>query len=105
MNDHDWKYQMTALLAEVRTNQVNMSAKLDTYIGDSQERLDTLDSAVFGDKDAPGLTEEVRGFKGKWAIVYGVGLLIGSALLNQIVGSAVAKASPKVNVTATVSSK
>lgn len=90
--DWEWRLQLTALVAEIKTNQDNLDKKIDAYIEASQTRLVELEGSVYGRKDAPGLHEEVRDLKGKWAIFYGIGILIGSAVLNQVVDNVMVKA-------------
>lgn len=79
--DHEWQLQLTALVAEVKANQENMNEKLDEYIESSDRRLNELEDAVYG-HNTPGLKEEVRDLKGKWAAFYGIILLVLSAGVN-----------------------
>lgn len=92
--DWEWRLQLTALVAEVKANQDNLDKKIDTYIGTSQARLDELEKSIYGKNDVPGLHEEVRDLKGRWAIFYGLILLFTSAVVNQVVDTAVANVKP-----------
>lgn len=76
--DHEWKLQLTALVAEVKANQENMNEKLDVYIKASDRRAEKVEEAIYGN-GTPGLKEEVRSLKGKWAAIYGLVLLVLSA--------------------------
>ena len=77
----EWRMQLTSLVAEVKTNQENMSEKIDTYIAASNKRMDDLEHVVYGN-GSEGLTETVRNMKGKWAIMYGLAIICLSAGLN-----------------------
>lgn len=104
-SDREWQIQITALVAEVKTNQDNLDKKIDTYIETSQTRLAELEKSVYGRNESPGLHEEVRDLKGKWAVFYGIGLLIGSAVLNQIVDTAIAKVAQPTSIVAEVTTE
>ena len=80
-SDRQWQVDLTSLVAEIKTDQKALHAKLDGYISSSEKRLDKLDKIVIGN-GSPGLSEEVRSLKGKWALVYGTVLLVASALVN-----------------------
>lgn len=88
--DWAWRLELTALVAGVKANQDNMHEKLDKYIDASQKQLDRLDKSVYGLNGTPGLHEEVRSMKGKWAVVYGLFLIVVSAFVNYAVDNAFA---------------
>lgn len=73
--DGEWQLHITELLAEVRTEQKNMSKKLDTYIEADSKRADDLEHVVYGN-GSEGLAEQVRHIKGRWAIMYGLIMII-----------------------------
>lgn len=77
--DGEWQLRVTELLAEVRANQENMNRKLDGYIKMSSARTDDLEHIVYGN-GSEGLAEQVRNIKGKWAVLYGVVLMLLSAV-------------------------
>ena len=70
-SDREWQIQITALVAEVKSNQENLHDKLDTFITASSKRTDDLEHVVYGN-GSEGLTETVRNMKGKWAVAYGL---------------------------------
>lgn len=76
--DGEWQLHITELLAEVRTEQKNMSKKLDAYIISDGKRSDDLEHIVYGN-GSEGLAEQVRNIKGKWAAGYGLVLILLSA--------------------------
>lgn len=80
-DDHEWQLQLTALVTEVKTNQENLDEKLSAFITASDKRMGKLEEAIYGN-GSPGLKEEVRGLKGKWAAFYGMILLVLSAGVN-----------------------
>lgn len=82
--DHEWQLQITSLIAEVKTNQENMSEKLDSFIKSSDRRLSKVEETLNGN-GVPGLKEEVRNLKGKWAAFYGFTLIVLSAGVNAAV--------------------
>lgn len=82
--DREWQLQITSLVAGVKANQESMHEKLDGYVASSEKRLEDLDHAVYGN-GGPGLKEEVRNLKGKWAAIFGIVLLVASAVVNQVV--------------------
>lgn len=69
--DWEWRLQLTALVAEIKTNQDNLDKKIDAYIAASSKRVDDLEHVVYGN-GAEGLAEQVRNLKGKWAVIYGL---------------------------------
>jgi len=75
----EWRLQLTALVAEVKTNQDNLDKKIDTYIESSQQRVDDLEHVVYGN-GSEGLSEQVRNLKGKWAVIYGLIIISLSAV-------------------------
>ena len=77
----EWRMQLTALVAEVKSNQENLHDKLDTFITASSKRTDDLEHVVYGN-GSEGLTETVRNMKGKWAIMYGIAIVCLSAGVN-----------------------
>ena len=81
---YEWQLQMTALIAEVKANQENLHTKMDTYCETTNKRQEKLEHIVIGN-GKPGLSEEVRSLKGKWAAIYGLILLLMSAALNYTV--------------------
>ena len=78
----EWQLELTRLVAEVRTNQVNIEEKLDAYAAASEQRLGRLEKNIYGLNGTPGLNEQVRNLKGKWAVFYGVGVITLSVVLN-----------------------
>ena len=87
--DHEWQLQITSLIAEVKVNQENLHEKLKNYCGSSNQRIEKLEKIVIGN-GIPGLGEEVRSLKGKWAAVFGLLILILSAVINYAVDNAFA---------------
>jgi hypothetical protein len=79
---------MTSLIAEVKTNQENLHTTLNTYCEATNKRLEKMEHIVIGN-GKPGLSEEVRSLKGKWAAIYGLCLLLASAGLNYWVESSI----------------
>jgi hypothetical protein len=79
---------MTSLIAEVKANQENLHIKLNDYCDVTNKRQEKMEHIVIGN-GKPGLSEEVRSLKGKWAAFYGLGILLLSALLNYAVESAI----------------
>ena len=77
----EWRMQLTALVAEVKSNQENLHDKLDTFIIASGKRTDDLEHVVYGN-GSEGLAETVRNMKGKWAIMYGIAIVCLSAGVN-----------------------
>lgn len=77
--DGEWQLHITELLAEVRTEQKNMSKKLDNYIDADSKRADGLEHVVYGN-GSEGLAEQVRNIKGKWGAMYGLVLILLSAV-------------------------
>jgi len=86
--DREWQLQMTSLIAEVKTNQENLHVTLNNYCEATNKRLEKMEHIVIGN-GKPGLSEEVRSLKGKWAAFYGLGLLLLSGLINYAVESAI----------------
>lgn len=86
--EEKWKLSITGMLAEVKANQENLHTKLNEYCEAANERQTKMEHIVFGN-GKPGLSEEVRSLKSKWAIFYGLGLLILSAVLNYAVESTI----------------
>ena len=89
ISDAEWKWRaaMTTLLAEVKTNQDNMNEKLDAIHEASKKRIERLEKTTFGLNGTPGLVEQVRGMKGKWALVFGGIIITASAFINQVVAA------------------
>ena len=87
-SDHEWQLQMTSLIAEVKANQENLHVKMNDYCEVTNKRQEKLEHIVIGN-GKPGLSEEVRSLKGKWAAFYGLGLLLLSGLINYAVESAI----------------
>ena len=83
----EWRAQITALIAEVKTNQDNMSEKLDAIHDASKKRIDRLEKTTFGLNGTPGLVEQIRSMKGKWALVFGGIIITASAFINQVIAS------------------
>lgn len=83
----EWRIQLTSLVAEIKANQDNMHEKLDAIHESSQKRIDRLEKTMYGLNGAPGLMEQVRGMKGKWAIVFGGIIITASAFLNQVLAA------------------
>jgi hypothetical protein len=76
--DGEWQLHITALLAEVKTNQENMHDKIDAFVVASNKRTDDLEYVVYGN-GSEGLSEQVRNLRGKWAVIYGLVLIVLSA--------------------------
>jgi hypothetical protein len=87
-SDREWQLQMTSLIAEVKTNQENLHTTLNNYCDATNKRLEKMEHIVIGN-GKPGLSEEVRSLKGKWAAIYGLCLLLASAGLNYYVESSI----------------
>jgi len=87
-SDREWQLAITSLIAEVKTNQENLHTKLNEYCDATNKRQEKMEHVVFGN-GKPGLSEEVRSLKGKWAAIYGLGLLLLSAVLNYAVEASI----------------
>jgi len=101
--NHEWQLQITALVAEIKTNQENLHNTLAAYIESSNKQQEKISHIVLGN-GKPGLSEEVRGLKGRWAAVYGICLLVLSAAINYMVTAGLYKIAPSraaVEATAT----
>ena len=86
--EEKWKLTIAGTLAEVKTNQENLHTKLNEYCDAANKRQEKMEHIVIGN-GKPGLSEEVRSLKGKWAAIYGLSILLASALLNYGVESLV----------------
>ena len=82
--DAKWKLSVASTLAEVKANQENLHTKLNEYCDTTNKRQEKLEHIVIGN-GKPGLSEEMRSLKGKYAAFYGLGILLMSALLNYAV--------------------
>lgn len=71
----EWKIQLTSLVAEIKANQENMNEKMDAFVGASNNRVDDLEHVVYGN-GSEGLAETVRLIKGRWAVMYGLIMII-----------------------------
>jgi hypothetical protein len=79
MNEEDFKLKVVSTLAEVVANQKNLESKLDTHILSNNQRLDNLEHTVNGNGSS-GIAEDVRNIKGRWALLYGIGILFISGI-------------------------
>jgi uncharacterized membrane protein len=86
--DHEWQLEMTRLVAEVRsevkevrTENKALHDKVDLFMTNSEKRFEKLDKIVLGNGQ-PGLAEDVRNMKGRWAFIYGTAILLASAAIN-----------------------
>src|ERR1039457_2028173 len=79
-----WKLNVASTLAEIHTDQKNLSANIDTHIDAVNKSVDKLSSIVIGNGKI-GLVGEVSNIKSKYAAFYGLGILLLSALLNYAV--------------------
>jgi hypothetical protein len=86
--DREWQLAMTSLIAEVKANQENLHTKLNEYCKEANDRQTKMEHIVIGN-GKPGLAEDVRNLKGKWAAFYGLGFLLLSAVLNYAVESSI----------------
>ena len=88
-NEAEWKWraEITSLIAEVKANQENMDEKLDAMHEASKKRIDRLEKTTFGLNGTPGLVEQIRSMKGKWALVFGGIIITASAFINQVVAA------------------
>ena len=87
----EWRAQITALIAEVKTNQENMDKKLDAIHTTSKKRIDRLEKTTFGLNGTPGLVEQLRNMRGRWALVFGGIVITASAFINQVVAALIGK--------------
>lgn len=79
--DREWQMELTRLVAEIGTDQKALHSKVELFMSGAEKRFEKLDKIVIGNGQ-PGLSEDVRNLKGKWAFVYGTAILLASAAIN-----------------------
>ena len=79
-SDEEFKLNVTRLLSEVSTNQKNLVDRIDGYVVANDRRVEDLEHTVNGNGKS-GLAEDVRNIKGKWALIYGAAVFLGSTIV------------------------
>lgn len=87
MSEQEWRFQLTALVAEVKANQENLHRKLDVFVADADKRTTSLEHTVNGN-GKPGIAEEVRSIKGRWGATLVVGTIVFTSVVNQVLAHA-----------------
>ena len=82
-SDEEFKLNVTRLLSEVSANQKNLADRIDTYIGANDKRVEDLEHTLNGNGQ-PGVAEDVRNIKGRWALIYAGGVFLGTTVVQAV---------------------
>lgn len=88
--EEKWKLEVSSMLGEIRADLRAVQKSLNDHVKSEGIRIEDLEHTLNGNGSA-GVAEQVRNLKSKWAILYGIGLLVTSAALNYVVEASVLK--------------